>query len=100
VLTALRNQLTIRTEESSTPPQDDRLLVAQHWLESVPGAQDLFDLWENASQVRSHHLLACNILYRCAASKLPHISHNIGLVSSADPVIITLYISVVWPADH
>lgn len=64
-LTALRNQITIKIgEPTPISPQDERLLLVQHWLDVVPGAQDLFALWEISNQVRPIliHLLFC-ILY-------------------------------------
>jgi hypothetical protein len=51
-LLALRNQLTIKFNHPSVAPQDERLLLVKTWLESDPGAHDLFDVWENANQVR------------------------------------------------
>jgi nucleolar pre-ribosomal-associated protein 1 len=51
-LNALRNQLTIKYNEPSISPQDDRLLLAQRWLELVPDGHDIFELWENATEVR------------------------------------------------
>ncbi|KAF8665731.1 hypothetical protein AX16_000179 [Volvariella volvacea WC 439] len=53
----LRNQLTIRSAESSISPQDERLLLCQNWLESSLGAKDLFDVWERTEQ-RQTSLLA------------------------------------------
>jgi len=50
-LTALRNQLSIKLSEHAVSPQDDRLLLAQHWLESMPGAHDIFEMWDGAAQV-------------------------------------------------
>lgn len=50
-LTALRNQLTVKPGDVISL-QDERLLLAQHWLELSPGVQDLFDVWEASNQVR------------------------------------------------
>jgi nucleolar pre-ribosomal-associated protein 1 len=52
-ITTLRNQLTVKFNEASISPQDERLLLAQKWLEAVPGAHDIFDLWEGVNQVCS-----------------------------------------------
>lgn len=52
-LKALRNQLTIR-DDATISPQDERLLLAQAWLELDPGAQDLFSVWDRTTDV-------CNI---------------------------------------
>jgi nucleolar pre-ribosomal-associated protein 1 len=51
-LVDLRNQLAIKFDEPAIAPQDERLLLAQRWMESVPGAHDLFEVWEGATQVR------------------------------------------------
>jgi nucleolar pre-ribosomal-associated protein 1 len=51
VLTALRNQLTIKHHETAVGPQDERLLLAKAWMESSPGAQNLFDVWSTLNQV-------------------------------------------------
>ncbi|KAF9445509.1 hypothetical protein P691DRAFT_805556 [Macrolepiota fuliginosa MF-IS2] len=48
-LNQLRNQLTIRSDEGVISPQDERLLLVQSRLEKSPGAQDVFDLWENGN---------------------------------------------------
>ena len=37
--------------EFAISPQDERLLLAQQWLEAVPHAHEIFDLLENANQV-------------------------------------------------
>jgi nucleolar pre-ribosomal-associated protein 1 len=50
-LLALRNQFTIQWDESLISPLDERLLLAKKWLDSDPGAHDIFDIWENANQV-------------------------------------------------
>ena len=52
-LTALRNQLTVRSDEPPVQVNDERLLLAQAWLDDDRGAQDLFAAWESANAVRS-----------------------------------------------
>jgi hypothetical protein len=47
----LRNQLSIQTGEDSISPQDERLLLVQHWLESIPGAHNVFEIWDGVAQV-------------------------------------------------
>jgi len=49
-LNQLRNQVAIGLEEKITA-QDERLLLAQQWLEGDQGAQDIFGLWEHADPV-------------------------------------------------
>lgn len=61
-LTALRNQLTVRPDESSIAPQDERLVLAQAWLETDPGAHDIFDIWDRTDQVRGRAFFAADTL--------------------------------------
>ena len=49
-LTALRNQLGVKPDEKIAP-QDERLLLAQQWMEIAPGARDMFEAWEGSNQV-------------------------------------------------
>jgi|SRR5712672_2185938 len=50
-LTALRNQLTVKSGEEPVQPQDERLALARSWLEISPGAQSVFSIWENTTEV-------------------------------------------------
>lgn len=50
-LTALRNQLAVKSDEVISL-LDERLLLALHWMELAPGAQELFEAWEASNQVR------------------------------------------------
>ncbi|KAH9853304.1 ribosome 60S biogenesis N-terminal-domain-containing protein [Lenzites betulinus] len=59
-LTALRNQLTVKTSERSVAVNDERLVLAREWLEADPGAQELFQIWESANS-RQTSLLAATI---------------------------------------
>ncbi|KAF8959548.1 ribosome 60S biogenesis N-terminal-domain-containing protein [Flammula alnicola] len=56
-LTALRNQLTLKAQEPSVLPQDERLNLAKQWMQSSPGAHDLFSVWDNANP-RSSSLIS------------------------------------------
>ncbi|KIM48447.1 hypothetical protein M413DRAFT_16355 [Hebeloma cylindrosporum] len=47
-LTALRNQLTVKAQELSVPPQDARLNLVKHWIGSSPDVHDLFSIWDTA----------------------------------------------------
>jgi len=51
-LTSLRNQLTVKYNESALPPDDGRIRLAREWMELSPGARELFDLWTTINQVR------------------------------------------------
>ena len=50
-LSALRARLSLKSGET-VAPQDDRLTLVGGWLESSPGAQDLFNVWDGMDQVR------------------------------------------------
>lgn len=50
-LTSIRNQLAV-PQDTIVTPQDNRLTFLKQWLESSPGAQDLFEIWDNANPVR------------------------------------------------
>lgn len=54
-LKALRNQLTIKHDETSISAGDERLQLLRGWLSSTlgAGAQELFEIWESANPVRS-----------------------------------------------
>ncbi|TFK65850.1 hypothetical protein BDN72DRAFT_178326, partial [Pluteus cervinus] len=52
-LTTLRNQFTVRFSESQVAPNDERLLLAQRWLESSSTAQEIFDLWDQTDSRQS-----------------------------------------------
>jgi hypothetical protein len=56
-LTVLRNQLTIKFGEGPVQPQDERLALARSWLEIVPGAQRIFNIWEQTTEVFESRLM-------------------------------------------
>ncbi|KII96154.1 hypothetical protein PLICRDRAFT_151289 [Plicaturopsis crispa FD-325 SS-3] len=92
-LTALRNQFTVKYNETSIAPQDERLLLAQNWLDAVPGAQDIFEIWESVNQQRQQPLIALAVsLLSCLLTLLStHYSHH----SYGHPIIRTL-LSPAW----
>ena len=55
-LTTLRNQLTIKHDEATIAHHDERLNLCHTWLQASPGAQDLFDIWESTTSVRSRSM--------------------------------------------
>lgn len=59
-LTSLRNQLTVKYNESTPPPDDGRIRLAREWMETSPGAKALFDLWTTINQVRIVYMLFSN----------------------------------------
>ena len=50
-LTNLRNQLTLKYNEPTLPPDDGRIRLAREWMETSSGAKELFDLWATITQV-------------------------------------------------
>jgi nucleolar pre-ribosomal-associated protein 1 len=61
-LTALRNQLTIKFGEEPVQPQDERLALARSWMETAPGTQSIFNIWESTTEVRG--CISCLCLIR------------------------------------
>ncbi|KAG6853529.1 hypothetical protein C0991_003449 [Blastosporella zonata] len=86
-LTALRNQLSIRPGEDAISPQDARLLLAQHWLEHVPGAHDLFGIWDSLTQ-RQNSLFA--LLVSVLSSLLTLTSSHYTFQALGQPIVKTL----------
>ena len=56
VLTALRNQLTIKSTEDHVAIDDERLLLVKSWLDTDPAADGLFELWERTKTVRDTYV--------------------------------------------
>ncbi|KAF8164735.1 ribosome 60S biogenesis N-terminal-domain-containing protein [Crassisporium funariophilum] len=52
-LTNLRNQIAVKPQEPTVSPQDERLHLVKQWMESSPGAQDLFVIWDKANPRQS-----------------------------------------------
>ncbi|KAF8185167.1 ribosome 60S biogenesis N-terminal-domain-containing protein [Pholiota molesta] len=48
-LSTLRSQLAIKSTEEKIAPQDERLELVKQWMQSSPGAHDLFSVWDNAT---------------------------------------------------
>ena len=57
VLTALRNQLTIKFGEGPVQPQDERLALARSWLETTLGTHTVFSILESTTEVRGANLV-------------------------------------------
>ncbi|KAH8115698.1 ribosome 60S biogenesis N-terminal-domain-containing protein [Phellopilus nigrolimitatus] len=49
-LKTLRNQLSLKPGEDSVSTQDARLILVKEWLETSPGAQDVFGVLEKGPQ--------------------------------------------------
>ncbi|KAF8519438.1 ribosome 60S biogenesis N-terminal-domain-containing protein [Gautieria morchelliformis] len=79
-LTTLRNQLTVRFEEDALLPQDERLLLAQSWLQRSPGARDIFSIIRSAPkpspQVSSLCIAVLSALLNLLSTHF--IYHNLG----------------------
>ncbi|RDB20241.1 Uncharacterized protein C14G10.02 [Hypsizygus marmoreus] len=86
-LTALRNQLSIHPGEDAISPQDDRLLLAQHWLENVPGAHDIFEIWDSLAQ-RQNAILA--LLVAVLSSLLTLLSSHYTFQALGQPIMKSL----------
>ncbi|KAG6905791.1 hypothetical protein DXG01_000716 [Tephrocybe rancida] len=86
-LTALRNQLSIRPGEDTISPQDARLLLVQHWLEHVPGAHDIFGIWDSLTQ-RQNSLYA--LLVSVLSSLLTLTSSHYTFQALGQPIIKAL----------
>ncbi len=88
VLTALRNQLTIKFGEEQVQPQDERLALARSWLETAPGAYTVFSIWESTTEVRV--CISCFCLVRSErilATAISSRAVDLGsVVSSENPV--------------
>uniref|UniRef100_A0A8H8CE92 Nucleolar pre-ribosomal-associated protein 1 n=1 Tax=Psilocybe cubensis TaxID=181762 RepID=A0A8H8CE92_PSICU len=56
-LTSLRNQLTIKPQEPTILPQDERLVLVREWMETSSGAYDLLMLWDKTT-VRQANVIA------------------------------------------
>ncbi|KJA21610.1 hypothetical protein HYPSUDRAFT_87850 [Hypholoma sublateritium FD-334 SS-4] len=56
-LATLRNQLTIKSLDETIAPADARLDLVKQWMQSSPGAHDLFSVWDSAT-LRQSSLIA------------------------------------------
>jgi nucleolar pre-ribosomal-associated protein 1 len=54
--------LTIRAQELSVPPQDARLDLVKHWIETSPDAHDLFSIWDRSNSVSVDFLVGNGLL--------------------------------------
>ncbi|KAF5363710.1 hypothetical protein D9756_001121 [Leucocoprinus leucothites] len=86
-LNQLRNQLTIRSDEGVIAPQDDRLLLAEQWLERNPGAQDIFGLWESANPRQTNLSVA---IVSVLAVLLPLLSSHYNYHAHGYPIVKSL----------
>ncbi|KAI0637561.1 ribosome 60S biogenesis N-terminal-domain-containing protein [Trametes polyzona] len=94
-LNALRNQFTIKSSETSVAVNDERLVLAKEWLDSDPGAQELFNIWETTNS-RQMSLLAA--IVGLVAALLNLLSSHYTYHAYALPILRTL-LSQQW-AQH
>ncbi|KAF9460940.1 ribosome 60S biogenesis N-terminal-domain-containing protein [Collybia nuda] len=85
--TALRNQLSIKPGEDVISPQDERLLLAQHWMENVPGAHDIFEIWDNTTQRQTSALA---LIVSVLSSLLSLLSSHYTFHVLGQPILKTL----------
>ncbi|KAG2153453.1 ribosome 60S biogenesis N-terminal-domain-containing protein [Suillus bovinus] len=83
-LSALRSTLSIKSGES-VALQDDRLSLVVQWMESSPGAHDIFEIWESTNQSSSLSLLVSLL-----SSVLTLLSSHFTYHSHGIPIIKTL----------
>ncbi|KAG1732022.1 uncharacterized protein EDB91DRAFT_1251955 [Suillus paluster] len=82
-LSALRSTLSVKSGET-IGPQDERVALVVQWMESSPGAHDIFELWESSNQSSSQSLLVSllssvlTLLY----SHFPYHSHGIPIIKT------------------
>ncbi|KAF8812641.1 hypothetical protein BYT27DRAFT_7159048 [Phlegmacium glaucopus] len=86
-LTSIRNQLTVQPQDTAIPPQDDRLIFLKQWLESSPGAQDLFGIWDKANP-RQPSFLA--LVVSLTSSIMALLSFHYTDYSLGQPIMKTL----------
>ncbi|KAF8308276.1 hypothetical protein DL93DRAFT_2119068 [Clavulina sp. PMI_390] len=84
---SLRNQFTIQEHEFPIASSDERLLLAQQWLEDSTGASELFDIWETSNQNATMTALCISTL----ASILTLLSTHYIYHPLADPIIRRLH---------
>ncbi|KAH9887708.1 ribosome 60S biogenesis N-terminal-domain-containing protein [Cubamyces lactineus] len=94
-LNALRNQFTIKSNEAPIAVNDERLVLAKEWLETDPGAQELFSIWESTN-ARQMSLLAA--IVGVLATLLTLLSSHYTYHAHAQPILRAL-LSQQW-AHH
>lgn len=90
-LTALRNQLTIKFSEEPVQPHDGRLALARSWLETAPGAQTIFSIWEGTTEVRGCISCFCPIRLSAFQRQPPLLALLISVLSSLLTILSTQY---------
>ncbi|KAF8905722.1 ribosome 60S biogenesis N-terminal-domain-containing protein [Gymnopilus junonius] len=102
-LTSLRNQLSVKQQEehdhahTAISPTDERLTLAKEWMETSPGAQDLFAIWDNSpthpnsnSNSRSPSSPLTPLILTLLSSLLTLLSAHYPLHPLGHPILRTL----------
>ncbi|SJL01120.1 uncharacterized protein ARMOST_04437 [Armillaria ostoyae] len=88
-LTSIRNQFTVKPDETISP-QDSRLVLVQQWLNGSPGAEDIFTLWAGAEQRQT---VLISLLLSVLAVTLSLLSSHYTYHSLGHPVVKKLLLS-------
>lgn len=100
-LTALRNQLTIKAQELSVSPQDVRLNLVKHWIESSPDTHNLFSIWDRSNSVSTD--FSCSQWSSSNFPKAPNCfdcAHHIHVILDIDFIIVPLHGSCPGPTHN
>ncbi|TFK53356.1 hypothetical protein OE88DRAFT_1696250 [Heliocybe sulcata] len=84
-LSSLRNRFTVRHDETSVAPDDDRLRLARSWLEEAPGAGTLFEIWDESKQTS----ITCLVI-SVFSSLLTLLSSQYTFHALGQPIVRTL----------
>ncbi|PBK72194.1 hypothetical protein ARMSODRAFT_932579 [Armillaria solidipes] len=87
--TSIRNQFTVKPDETISP-QDSRLVLVQQWLNGSPGAEDIFTLWAGAEQRQT---VLISLLLSVLAVTLSLLSSHYTYHSLGHPVVKKLLLS-------
>ncbi|KAG1791586.1 ribosome 60S biogenesis N-terminal-domain-containing protein [Suillus plorans] len=82
-LSALRSTLSVKTRET-VAPQDERLSLVVQWMESSPGAYDIFEIWEGTNQSSSLSLLVSLLssILTLLSSHFPYHPHGTPIIKT------------------
>ncbi|KAJ7675860.1 ribosome 60S biogenesis N-terminal-domain-containing protein [Mycena polygramma] len=86
-LTELRNQFSVWPNEGPISTQDARLVLAQKWLDAVPGAHDLFGIWEKSNARQPASIVP---IVSLLASLLSLLSAHYTFHAAGHPILRTL----------
>lgn len=97
-LSTLRSKLSFKLDQEISS-NDDRLLSIKAWLETSPGLQDVFDVWERISQVCNDPAIIWGFIP--SSSIVVHISlAGYNPYFDSFVAILPLFISCLWCIDY